>query len=135
MKSIEELERLEAEELERLASESGATAPESLNGKILNALTAAELTRERRKRKAWKFALAPAALALAAALTVGINYQHINAMPADTFSSPEQAYAQLEATFNYISGKVTRGVELADAARPEIVKASETLGKFHKNSK
>lgn len=134
MKSIEELERLGAEELERIASESGVTVPKDLNGKILGALTAVELTREKRKRKVWKFALAPAALVLAAALTVGINYLHINAMPVDTFSNPEEAYAQLEATFSYISGKVTRGVELADAARPEMVKASETLSKFHKNS-
>lgn len=133
MKRIEDIERLEAEELAQIASGSGVSAPEGLEGKILNALTAAELERGRRKRKVWKLALAPAALALGAALAVGINYQHINAVPTDTFSSPEEAYAQLEQTFGYISGKVTKGVELADAALPHFNKASETLDKFHKN--
>ncbi len=134
MKSIEELERLSAEELERIASDSSVAVPESLDRKVCSALTAAELERQSRKRKVWKIALAPATIALAAALAVGVNYLHINATPADTFSSPEEAYAQLEETFSYISGKMTRGVELADAARPEISKASETLSKFHKNS-
>ncbi len=133
MKRIEDIERLEAEDLAQKASGSGVSAPEGLEGKILNALTAAELERRRPKRKVSRLALVPAALALAAALTVGINYQHINAVPTDTFSSPEEAYAQLEETFGYISDKMTKGVEKADAALPHFNKASETLDKFRKN--
>ncbi len=133
MKRIEEIERLGAEELGRIASDASVKVPDGLEGKILNALTASELEHGRQKRKVGRFVLVPASLALAAALTVGINYHTLNAVPTDTFSSPEEAYARLEETLGYISGKISKGAELADAALPHLNQASETLDKFHKN--
>lgn len=125
MKRIEEIERLGAEELERIASGSGVKIPDGLEGKIEDALTAATLAACAPKKRMWKFAIAPAAIAVLAAVTVGLNYRNLNATPSDTFDNPQEAYAELEKAFGLISDKMNRSRELADAILPEINRALE----------
>lgn len=132
MKRIEDIERLSTEELERISSDRSVAAPESLHRKIENALTAAQMVKNTRRKASWRFALAPAAVAVAAAVMVGINYQQANRMPADTFDDPQAAYAELERTFGYISSKIGTGRKITDAALSQAGKASSIIENIKK---
>ena len=132
MKRKEDIERIGLEELEKIASDSSVPVPESLHRRVEDALTAACAVKSVPGRKAWKFALIPAAVAVAAALTVGLNYQSASRMPADTFTDPQEAYAELERTFGYISNKINAGREMTDAALSQVDKASRIIDNINK---
>lgn len=132
MKRKEDIERIDLEELEKIASDSSVPVPESLNRRVEDALTAACAVKSVPGRKAWRFALIPAAVAVAAALTVGLNYQSASRMPADTFTDPQAAYAELERTFGYISSKINAGREMTDAALSQVDKASRIIDNINK---
>lgn len=129
MKRKEDIERMDLEELEKIASDSSVPVPESLHRRVEDALTAACAVKSVPGRKAWRFALIPAA---AAALTVGLNYQSASRMPADTFTDPQEAYAELERTFGYISSKINAGREMTDAALSQVDKASRIIDNINK---
>lgn len=132
MKRKEDIERIDLEELEKIASDSSVPVPESLHRIVEDALTAACAVKSVPGRKAWRFALIPAAVAVAAALTVGLNYQSASRMPADTFTDPQAAYAELERTFGYISSKINVGREMTDAALSQVDKASRIIDNINK---
>lgn len=132
MKRQEDIERIDLEELERIASDSSVQVPESLHRRIEDALTAACVVKSVPDRKVWRFALIPAAVAVAAALMVGLNYQSASRMPADTFTDPQAAYAELERTFGYISSKINAGREMTDAALSQVDKASRIIDSINK---
>lgn len=132
MKHQEDIERIDLEELEKIASDSSVPVPESLHRRVEDALTAACAVKSVPGRKAWRFALIPAAVAVAAALTVGLNYQSASRMPADTFTDPQAAYAELERTFGYISNKINAGREMTDAALSQVDKASRIIDNINK---
>lgn len=132
MKRKEDIERIDLEELEKIASDSSVSVPESLHRRVEDALTAACAVKSVPGRKAWRFALIPAAVAVAAALTVGLNYQSASRMPADTFTDPQAAYAELERTFGYISNKINAGREMTDAALSQVDKASRIIDNINK---
>ena len=132
MKRQEDIERIDLEELERIASDSSVQVPESLHRRIEDAITAACAVKSVPDRKAWRFALIPAAVAVAAALMVGLNYQSASRMPADTFTDPQAAYAELERTFGYISSKINAGREMTDAALSQVDKASRIIDSINK---
>lgn len=132
MKRKEDIERMDLEELEKIASDSSVPVPEGLHRRVEDALTAACAVKSVPGRKAWRFALIPAAVAVAAALTVGLNYQSASRMPADTFTDPQAAYAELERTFGYISSKINAGREMTDAALSQVDKASRIIDNINK---
>lgn len=132
MKRKEDIERIDLEELEKIASDSSVPVPESLHRRVEGALTAACAVKSVPGRKAWRFALIPAAVAVAAALTVGLNYQSASRTPADTFTDPQEAYAELERTFGYISSKINAGREMTDAALSQVDKASRIIDNINK---
>ena len=132
MKRKEDIERIDLEELEKIASDSSVPVPESLHRRVEDALTAACAVKSVPGRKAWRFALIPAAVAVAAALTVGLNYQSASRMPADTFTDSQEAYAELERTFGYISNKINAGREMTDAALSQVDKASRIIDNINK---
>lgn len=132
MKRKEDIERIDLEELEKIASDSSVPVPESLHRRVEDALTAACAVKSVPGRKAWRFALISAAVAVAAALTVGLNYQSASRMPADTFTDPQAAYAELERTFGYISNKINAGREMTDAALSQVDKASRIIDNINK---
>lgn len=132
MKRKEDIERMDLEELEKIASDSSVPVPEGLHRRVEDALTAACAVKSVPGRKAWRFALIPAAVAVAAALTVGLNYQSASRMPADTFTDPREAYAELERTFGYISSKINTGREMTDAALSQVDKASRIIDSINK---
>ena len=132
MKRREDIERIDLEELEKIASDSSVPVPESLHRRVEDALTAACAVKSVPGRKAWRFALIPAAVAVAAALMVGLNYQSASRMPADTFTDSQAAYAELERTFGYISNKINAGREMTDAALSQVDKASRIIDNINK---
>lgn len=132
MKHREDIERIDLEELEKIAADSSVPVPESLHRRVEDALTAACAVKSVPGRKAWRFALIPAAVAVAAALTVGLNYQSASRMPADTFTDPQEAYAELERTFGYISSKINAGREMTDAALFQVDMASRIIDNINK---
>lgn len=108
MKSIKETENLSFEQLESIASDNGIRVPEDLQDSVQAALVAKGLMhRERLFRPAvWIGSLATAA-AVCTIAVLGIKSE-----PKDSFETPEQAYAQLEQTFAYISSKVEKGYSM-----------------------
>ncbi len=68
------------------------------------------------------------AAAAVIAVAVGLGLHRSSAAPVDTFSSPEEAYAQVERTFAMIGSKVGKGKSIADAAIPKMQKTSKFIG-------
>ena len=132
MKRIEDIEKLGPEEFERIISDSSVKVPENLGRRIEDTLTAAQAVKSTHRKASWRFAVAPAAVAIAAAVMVGVNYQQANRMPADTFDDPAAAYAELERTFGYISSKINTGREITDAALSQAGKASSIMENINK---
>ncbi len=152
MKTIEDIERLTPEELEKMAGDESVEIPASLLQGIENRILAFEMTRAGKDESAgrgdpgqknagnrpgsrrWgRFAFIPAAAAAVAAVIIGLNFFDSPRTPADTFSTPEEAYAQVEKTFALIGGKVGRGKSIADAAVPQMHKTCEILNRNPKN--
>ena len=151
MKTVEDIERLTPEELENMAGDESIAVPESLERNIENRILAFEMTGRGRNGsvgtehagertsdrpvRGWRrFAFIPAAAAAVAAVIVGLSL-HIGSRTAseacgtlaDTFSTPEEAYAQVEKTFSLIGSKVGRGKSIADAAVPKMQRTSAIL--------
>ncbi len=184
MKTVEDIEKLTPEDLEKMAGDESIAVPENLGRDIENRILAFEMTRRSRngsigtehagdrtsdraatepcdarqkhndagqknngeKRssvpvRGWRlFAFIPAAAAVVAAVIVGMNFYSSSHSTtetcgtlADTFSTPEEAYAQVEKTFALIGGKVGRGKSIADAAVPRMHRTHEILN-GNKNS-
>ncbi|MBO4475915.1 MAG: hypothetical protein J5737_04255 [Bacteroidales bacterium] len=130
MKSIEEIEKLELEELEAAALQNEGPVPSGLEDRILASLAAKEIValQPEPSPKAW---LPYAALAVAAALAAVVIIPRSGSHKLmDTFDDPYLAYAEVEATFNRISDKMAAGVELAAKAGETADKTVELINKF-----
>lgn len=116
MKSIEEIKNMKPEQLEEAALEENIHIPEGLEKNIMSAIAAHEILKEYGPvtRMQWAPYLA---FAVVAAIAVAVVIPRIG-KPAlrDTFDDPYLAYAQVEATFQKISDKMTNGVNLASKA-------------------
>lgn len=147
MKSIEDIERMSLDELERIADDKSVKVPESLRENVESALMAraildegmgkealqdfsgatsgrneeagaeGTLPRIRCLRPVHKIAFAISAAAACVAITLAVPRR-----PKDTFDDPLLAYAELEKTFSYISTKMGKGMEIASEARPALEK-------------
>lgn len=122
MKRIEDIEKMEFDELESAALGADILVPPGLEDRIKASL-AAKTAQETRPVPRF-FRWAPyAALAVAAGLAaLAIIPKGSGTALQDTFDDPYLAYAQVEATFKMISQKMATGVDLA-------AKAGETAGK------
>ncbi len=136
MKTIEDIEKLTPEDLERMADDETVAVPENLEQGIENRILAFEMARnveaeeagDRTQKNVWRrWAFIPAAAAAVAAVIVGLNFYDSSRTPAETFSTPEEAYAQVEKTFAMIGSKVGKGKSIADAAVPKMHKTHEIL--------
>lgn len=126
MKTLEEIEKLDFSQLEAYAEDRSIEAPADLMDRIKAAGLAQAMKPDNRKKRvlsAWRPALA-GALAVAAGLAIVLS---IPRQPEDTFDDPRLAYAELERTFNLISSKVDKGLEIAGEAGPIIEKTNEAL--------
>lgn len=126
MKRIEDIERMSLDELLNIADDSSVNVPERLTEKISEGISATEIRRESRNRT--RFAAGAVGLATAAGLAMLLALPH---QPKDTFDDPALAYAELEKTFAYISGKIDRGLDIVEESSPALEKPSQVIKKIN----
>ena len=118
MKTIDEITRLSAEDLERISLDESIPVPEELSGKVREAVQAADRQAQRRR---WAL---PAGIAAAVAVLVAVGLTLTwNPEPKDTFDDPYLAYAEVEKVFSKISGAVAYGAE-------KVNESEQTLDKY-----
>ena len=111
MKTLDEMTRLSAEDLERISLDESIPVPEELSGKVQPAVRGRTLR--------WAVPTGVAA-AIAVLLAVGLTR---NPEPKDTFDDPYLAYAEVEKVFSKISGTVAYGAD-------KISESEATLDKY-----
>lgn len=111
MKTLEEIENLSLEELERKALEAPVTIPDGLEKRLRHTLAAREIAEAARPRPVPRFV--PFAVAAVAAAAIVLLPQR---GPKDSFDDPRLAYAEVEKAFQTISDKMSAGVDLAREA-------------------
>ena len=112
MKSIDEISRLSAEDLERISLDESIPVPEELSGRV-------SATLARQRSRAWARWAIPAAAAAAVLVGIGLNREP---EPKDTFDDPYLAYAEVEKVFSKISGAVAYGAEKVNESEQTIDK-------------
>jgi hypothetical protein len=120
MKTIDEISRLSAEDLERIALDESIPVPEELSGKVREAVAKADKAVARARRLRWTLPATGIAAAVAVLVTIGLTR---NPEPKDTFDDPYLAYAEVEKVFSKISGAVAYGAE-------KVNESEQTLDKF-----
>jgi len=119
MKSIDEITRLSAEDLERISLDEGIPLPEELSGKVQEAVRAADRQAQRRR---W---ILPSGIAAAVAVLIAVGLTLTrNPEPQDTFDDPYLAYAEVERVFSKISGAVAYGAEKVNESEQTLDKLS-----------
>ena len=114
MKTIDEITRLSAEDLERISLDESIPVPEELSARV----QAADRQAQRRR---WAL---PAGIAAAVAVLVAVGLTLTwNPEPKDTFDDPYLAYAEVEKVFSKISGAVAYGAE-------KVNESEQTLDKY-----
>ena len=119
MKSIDEITRLSAEDLERISLDESIPVPEELSARVQAAVRAADRQAQRRR---W---VLPAGIAAAVATLVAVGLTLTrNPEPMDTFDDPYLAYAEVEKVFSKISGTVAYGAEKVSQSEQTLDKLS-----------
>lgn len=126
MKSLNEIEQMDVELLEKISEDGSIKVPAGLENKMTDTVLAASFKDSTLKRKAFwpTFSLGMAICAACMGLILAIPSQ-----PKDTFSDPELAYAEIEKTFLYISSKMDRGLEIASEAEPVLETANNAINR------
>ena len=114
MKSIDEISRLNAEDLERISLDESIPVPEELSARVQTAV--------RKPARRW---VLPAGIAAAVATLVAVGLTLTrNPEPIDTFDDPYLAYAEVEKVFAKISGTVAYGAEKVSQSEQTLDKLS-----------
>ena len=128
MKRIQDIEKLQEEELEMAALGEDITIPAGLEERIKAAIAAKEAVKPKAEPVRW---IPYAALAVAAGFAaVAIIRHNGSGKLQDTFDDPYLAYAQVEATFQKISDKMAIGVDIAAKAEQTAEKPMEIINKI-----
>ncbi len=128
MKRIQDIEKLQEEELEMAALGEDITIPAGLEERIKAAIAAKETVKPEARPVRW---IPYAALAVAAGLAAVVLIHHDGSGKLqDTFEDPYLAYAQVEATFQIISDKMAIGVDMAAKAEQTAEKPMEIINKI-----
>ncbi|MBQ1655746.1 MAG: hypothetical protein II053_02425 [Bacteroidales bacterium] len=128
MKRIQDIEKLQEEELEMAALGEDITIPAGLEERLKAAIAAKEAVKPKAEPVRW---IPYAALAVAAGFAaVAIIRHNGSGKLQDTFDDPYLAYAQVEATFQKISDKMAIGVDIAAKAEQTAEKPMEIINKI-----
>lgn len=128
MKNIEDIERMELEELEASALEQNQPVPQGLEDRIKASLAAKTIALQgaEKSRTRWiPYVAIAVAASLAAIALIPRSHRLV-----DTFDDPYLAYAQVEATFQTISDKMATGRHLAAKAEETAEKTILTVNKI-----
>ena len=136
MKKLEDIERLSALDLDRIASDESIQVPATLKRDISITARALEMASKeedvtigntRPQRRLGKIiSLISYPAAAVAVILIGLNLSFGNT-PKDTFDDPLMAYAQMEQVFGFISEKMNTGMEIANIAEPVFDKTINAL--------
>lgn len=132
MKSIGDIERLSAEELERNAGNVTDGVPEGLEERLLAGMAVYECQAgadvpSRRRKMLWISSMAGAAAAAAVALAVVPGRGN---RLEDTFDDPMMAYAEVEKAFACISDRIRPGMEKIGEASIMLEHSGDMLGRI-----
>jgi hypothetical protein len=128
MKRIQDIEKLQEEDLEMAALGEDITIPAGLEERLKAAIAAKEAVKPKAEPVRW---IPYAALAVAAGFAaVAIIRHNGSGKLQDTFDDPYLAYAQVEATFQKISDKMAIGVDIAAKAEQTAEKPMEIINKI-----
>ena len=138
MKRLEDIERLSALDLDRIASDESIKVPATLKRDIAITARALEMVSKEeeviektaspsRYRKILRMISYPAAAIAVITIGMRLSFQDSIPTPKDTFDDPMMAYIQMEQVFGFISEKMTTGMEIADAVEPVIDKTINAL--------
>lgn len=128
MKRIQDIEKLQEEDLEMAALGEDITIPAGLEERLKAAIVAKETVKPKAEPMRW---IPYAALAVAAGFAaVAIIRHNGSGKLQDTFDDPYLAYAQVEATFQKISDKMAIGVGVAAKAEQTAEKPMEIINKI-----
>lgn len=133
MKHIKDIEFMTPEELEIAALAESAPVPEGLESRIKETLAAKAATEAAPRSAGFRdrFGWAPA-VALAAFAAIAILIAIPGNSPKDTFDDPAMAYAQVEAVFKDISGRIASGMDKVSQAEAIASKPSEIINKTNR---
>ena len=126
MKTLEEIEKLNPEELEQEATRSAVPVPEGLQERIRQALAAREIADAAPARQVSWLPYASLAVVAAAALLIALPQRG----PKDTFDDPLLAYAEVEKTFQTISSKMSVGMGIVRDAEETATLPYNNLNKI-----
>ena len=129
MKRIEDSERMSAQQLEAEAIKQEMNVPEGLRSELELALTAHMTQQSERKRKARRRGFAATAGCLAAAACLAVAGAFLLRGPAlsDTFTDPQQAYAQVEMSFSLMHQKMSPGINRIKTDRQKFAETTNKL--------
>lgn len=126
MKRIEDIEQWSPDQLEAAAGNEEIPVPEGLRKRIEQTLLVKEIAGK--SPPDGRAARLPyAALAAASLAAVALVPRYRERALRDTFDDPYLAYAQVEATFQTISDKMAKGLDLAAKAGENAEKPVEIL--------
>ena len=125
MKTLEEISRLSAEELEKISLDKSIPVPKELSGRVQDAVGRKETdTIQSARSSSRKYGASIFAVAAAISLfALGAVYLNRERNPKDTFDDPYLAYAEVEKVFAKISGTVAYGAS-------KISESEQTLDKY-----
>ena len=126
MKTLEEISRLSAEELEKISLDESIPVPKELSGRVQAAIGRKETDAIQSARSSSrKYGASIFAVAAAISLfALGAVYLNRERNPKDTFDDPYLAYAEVEKVFAKISGTLAYGAD-------KIYETEETLDKLN----
>jgi len=137
MKKLEDIERLSALDLDRIASDERIMVPASLKRDIAITARALEMASKEetapgktqaRKRLNKVVRLASYSAAAVALVLIGLNISIPSQdTPEDTFQDPMMAYVQMEQVLGFISEKMSTGMDIANTAEPVFDKTINAL--------
>jgi len=111
MKSLNEISRLNAEDLERIGADESIPVPEDLSSKVYGTIA---------RKHNWT-RTGGIAVAAAAILVAGLFFTR-EPEPKDTFDDPYLAYAALEEALNTVGGKMQKSIEIVEEQSAPINK-------------
>ena len=127
MKRLEDLEKMDWQELETAALQEDISVPEGLEKRIAEKLTARTLAEAPAEKKTGRRILWTAVATAAVAAAVLALPTTGSPEPKDTFDDPQLAYAQVEQVFQTIGQHMAQGLACADEAQALVEKPLQRL--------
>lgn len=117
MKTIDEIEKLSMEDLERISADESIIVPGGLESRVFQ---------PKDNRPRWWTAISIAA-SLAILAGIGLSWYNRSKPLEDTFDDPALAYAMVEETLAKMSQNLEIGVKSVEKSRDIILKPSEVM--------